>query len=124
MPRFALEEFECNGVRIPKNTNVIVSALFTHYMPEYWSNPDKFDPLRFSPDRAEDKKDFFQYVPFGGGAHKCLGLHFAETQGKMFLFHLLKNYRVTKNPKLTQFKTIAFPLTHSTDGLPLTFTKI
>jgi cytochrome P450 len=124
MPRFALEEFECNGVRIPKNTNVIVSALFTHYMPEYWSNPDKFDPLRFSPDRAEDKKDFFQYVPFGGGAHKCLGLHFAETQGKMFLFHLLKQYRVIKNPKLTQFKTIAFPLTHSTDGLPLTFTKI
>jgi cytochrome P450 len=124
MPRYALKEFECNGQRIPANTNVMVSALFTHNMPEYWSNPAKFDPHRFCPDRAEDKKDFFQYIPFGGGAHKCLGLHFAETQGKMFLFHLLKNYRVTKNPKLTRFKTIAFPLNHSTDGLPLTLTKI
>ncbi|MFT4613278.1 MAG: cytochrome P450 [Bacteroidia bacterium] len=124
MPGYALEYFECNGDHIRANTNVMVSALFTHNMPEYWSNPSEFDPHRFSPDRAEDKEYFFQYIPFGGGAHKCLGLHFAETQGTMFLFHLLKNYRVSKNPKLTRFKTIAFPLNHSTDGLKLTFTKI
>ena len=93
-------------------------------MPEYWTNPYKFDPLRFSPGRAEDKKDLFQYVPFGGGAHKCLGLHFAQVQGKMFLFNFLKNYRITKNPKMKTFKYNNYPLTFPTDQLPLRFTKI
>ncbi len=124
MPRYALEEFEFQGHRIPANTNVSVSSLFTHYMPEYWSNPTQFDPQRFSKERAEDKKDFFQYIPFGGGAHKCLGLHFAQTQGKMLLFHLLKQYRISKDPKMTRYKYNNVPLTFPTDGLPLTFTKI
>ncbi len=124
MPRYALRDFEFNGHIIPAHTNVLVSALVTHYMPEYWSNPNEFDPQRFSPERAEDKKDFNQYIPFGGGAHKCLGLHFAQVQGKMFLFHLLKNYRITKDRKMTSYKYNNVPLTFPTDGLPLTFTRI
>lgn len=124
MPRYALEEFEFNGLRIPANTLVTVSSVFTHYMPEYWSNPKQFDPYRFSPERAEEKQDFFQYIPFGGGAHKCLGLHFAEIQGKMFLFHLLKRYRITKNRKLKRYNYNNVPLTFPTDGLPLTFHRL
>lgn len=124
MPRYALEEFEFNGHRIPKNSVVTVSSLFTHYMPEYWSNPTKFDPYRFSPERAEEKKDFFQYIPFGGGAHKCLGMHFAEVQGKMFLFHLLKTYRITKSTSMTKYKYNNVPLTFPTDGLPLRLHRI
>ncbi|MCG8668121.1 MAG: cytochrome P450 [Pseudomonadales bacterium] len=124
MPRYALQEFEFEGVRIPANTIVLVSSLFTHYMPEYWSNPKTFDPLRFSPERAEDKKDFFQYIPFGGGAHKCLGLHFADIQGKLFLFHLLMNFKVSKSPKMQEYKYNNVPLTFPTDGLPLRFERI
>ncbi|WP_374972343.1 cytochrome P450 [Spongiibacter marinus] len=124
LPRYALEDFEFNGHLIPANTVVIVSSLFTHYMPEYWSDPYKFDPYRFSPGRGEDKKDFFQYVPFGGGAHKCIGLHFAEIQGKIFLFHLLKNYQVKKGLTMTHYKHNNIPLTFPTNGLPLSFYKI
>ncbi len=124
MPRYVLEEFEFQGHRIPANTIVIICALFTHYMSEYWSKPYEFDPLRFSPERAEDKKNFYQYIPFGGGAHKCLGMHFAEVQGKMFLFHLLKRYKVTKNPAMTRYNYNSVPLTFPTDGLPLHFENI
>jgi cytochrome P450 len=124
MGRQSLEEFEFDGHRIPANTPVVVSGAFTHFMDEYWSDPYTFDPLRFSPERGEDKKDFFQYIPFGGGAHKCLGMHFAETKGKMFLFHFLKNYRVTKSPRMMKYKFNYAPLTLPTDGLPLTFTKL
>lgn len=124
MPRYALEEFEFQGYTIPAHTPVVVSSLFTHYMPEYWSNPHQFDPTRFSPERAEDKKDFFQYIPFGGGAHKCLGLHFAQVQSKIFLFHLLKNRRITKHPSMTKYKYNSVPLTFPTDGLPLRFERL
>ena len=124
MPRYALKEFEFKGHRIPKDSLVMVSSLFTHYMPEYWSNPKTFDPLRFSPERAEDKQDFFQFIPFGGGAHKCLGLHFADIQGKIFLFHFLKNYRVSKSTRMHRYKYNNFPLTFPTDGLPLRFDRL
>ena len=124
MPRYALEDVEFNGHVIPANTVVMISTLFTHYMDEYWTAPNTFDPERFSPERAEEKKDFFQYVPFGGGAHKCLGMHFAETQGKIFLYHLLKNFRVSKNPKMVKYKYNNIPLTFPTDGLPLTFHRL
>lgn len=124
MPRYALEEFEYQGHRIPANTIVTVSSVFTHYMPEYWSDPQTFDPRRFSPDRAEEKGHFFQYIPFGGGAHKCLGMHFAEVQSKIFLFHLLKNFRVSKDPSIKRYRYNNVPLTFPTDGLPLSFERI
>jgi cytochrome P450 len=119
MPRYALREFEFKGHRIPANTACAISSLFTHYMEEYWSEPHRFDPERFAPERAEDKGNFFQYVPFGGGAHKCLGLHFAQVQGKIFLYHFLRRYRVTRQPG-QRFKYNNVPLTFPTNGLPLT----
>lgn len=124
MPRWALEGFEFNGHLIPANTRVWLSALMTHHLPEYWEDPYTFDPYRFSPERAEHKKHFFQYIPFGGGAHKCLGLHFAQVQAKIFLFYLLRNYKVTKSPRMTKYKYSNVPLTFPTDGLPLTFVRL
>ncbi|QFU75404.1 cytochrome P450 [Halioglobus maricola] len=124
MPRVALREFEFAGHIFPRNTPVAVSPLFTHYMEEYWEKPHTFDPTRFSPERNEQKGNFFQYIPFGGGAHKCLGLHFAEVQGKTFLYHLLKNYKVSKDEKMDSYKYNNIPLTFPTDGLPLTFTLL
>ncbi|MBD2858786.1 cytochrome P450 [Spongiibacter sp. KMU-158] len=124
MPRFALHDFEFNGYRIPAGTLVAISSVFTHYMKEYWSQPETFDPYRFSPERAEQKGHFYQYIPFGGGSHKCLGLHFAQIQAKMFLFHLLKNFRVEKNKKMTLYKYNNVPLTFPSDRLPLSFTRL
>ncbi|MDX1733458.1 MAG: cytochrome P450 [Halioglobus sp.] len=119
MPRYALREFEFHGHRIPANTTCAISSLFTHYMEDYWSEPHRFDPARFTPERAEEKGHFFQYIPFGGGAHKCLGLHFAQVQGKIFLYHFLRRYRVSKEPG-QHFRYNNVPLTFPTNGLPLT----
>ncbi|MGJ8686101.1 MAG: cytochrome P450, partial [Spongiibacteraceae bacterium] len=124
MPRYALRDFEFGGHRIPANSNILVSGIMCHFMPEYWSDPYTFDPERFSPEREEHKKDFYQYIPFGGGAHKCLGMHFAQVQAKMFLFYLLKSNRVIKNPKMTKYNVNRVPLAFPTDGLPLTFQSI
>ena len=121
VPRYALKEFEFSGYKIPAHATIFGNSFTTHYMPEYWTQPNEFDPKRFSPERAEDKKDFYQYTPFGGGAHKCLGLHFAQVQGKMFLFYFLQKYRVTKDPSMKEFKFNIYPLTFPTDGLPLKF---
>lgn len=119
IPRRTIREVEFNGFLLPRNTLVSVAPLHTHYMPEYWSEPEKFDPERFAPARAEDKGHFFQWVPFGGGHHKCIGLNFAELQTKAFLFHFLRRYRV-RVAEGYEMPYQLVPLAVPKDGLPVT----
>lgn len=123
IPRRSIKECEFGGYTIPKNTSVSVVPIHTHYMSEYWSDPERFDPMRFSPERAEDKKHFFQWVPFGGGAHKCIGLYFAEMQTKLFMYHFLRQYRVyVPRNYTTDFQHV--PIAKPKDGLPIKIKKI
>lgn len=118
IPRRCIEETEIGGYRIPKNTAIGVSPLYTHYMEEWWTEPARFDPERFSPERAEHKKHFYQWLPFGGGSHKCLGLNFAEIQVKLFLFALLGKYRISVDPGY-EMQYSPVPISFPTDGLPI-----
>lgn len=119
IPRRAIRDCEFQGYRIPKNASVAVNPLHTHYMPEYWSNPHRFDPERFGPARAEHKQHFYQWVPFGGGHHKCLGLNFAEIQSKVFLYHFLRRFEVTIPPGYDMPIQLV-PLAVPKDGFPCT----
>ena len=74
-----------------------VNPLFTHHMPEIWPEPEKFDPMRFT-DEAQRNRHRFAWVPYGGGAHMCLGLHFAYMQAKCFARHFLQNLEVSLEP--------------------------
>jgi cytochrome P450 len=94
MPRRAVRDFTFMGYAIPAGTLVGVNQLFTHHMPEIWIEPDTFDPTRFA-DKAQRNRHRFAFVPFGGGAHMCLGLHFAYMQAKCFARHFLQNLTVT-----------------------------
>ena len=93
IPRRALRDFSFGGHDIPAGANVSVSPGFTHRMEDYWPDPDRFDPLRFTPDQIKARHRF-AWVPFGGGAHMCLGLHFAYMQMKIIVHHLLTQMRV------------------------------
>ncbi|MGE0287172.1 MAG: cytochrome P450 [Bradyrhizobium sp.] len=97
MPRRAVRDFSFRGYDIPAGAAVGVNPLYTHHMPEIWPDPDRFDPLRFT-DEAQRNRHRFAWVPFGGGAHMCLGLHFAYMQTKTFARHLLQNVEVSLEP--------------------------
>jgi cytochrome P450 len=94
MPRRAVRDFSFMGYAIPAGTLIGVNQLFTHHMPDIWIEPDTFDPTRFA-DEAQRNRHRFAFVPFGGGAHMCLGLHFAYMQAKCFARHFLQNLTVT-----------------------------
>ena len=93
IPRRSLRDFEFGGYLIPAGTAVILNPLFTHHMPDIWPEPNRFDPMRFADD-AQRGRHRFAWVPFSGGAHMCLGLHFAYMQAKCFIRHLLQNLQV------------------------------
>ena len=123
MPRLTTREFEFKGFRIPAKHLIQVSPWFTHTQPEYWKEPLRFDPERFSETRAEDKQHPFLWVPFSGGAHKCIGLHFGEMEVKSILHQLLLRYRwsVPAGYEMKQdFTSLPIPK----DRLPLRLEKI
>jgi len=88
LPRRALRDVEVLGHRLAAGT--FVGALIgpTGRNARYWRDPLKFDPERFSPARAEDKSQPGVYMPFGGGAHACIGMQLAGIEAKL-LFHTL-----------------------------------
>ena len=92
-----------------------INPLFTHHMPEIWPDPDAFDPMRFT-DEAQRNRHRFAWVPFGGGAHMCLGLHFAYMQAKCFARHFLQNLNVSLEPGYTPDWQM-WPIPKPRDGL-------
>lgn len=93
LPRRALRDFSFGGYHIPAGTGVGINIHWTHHSPEYWPEPERFDPLRFTRE-AEKARHKYAWVPFGGGAHMCLGLHFAYMQVKVLMAQLLGRYRI------------------------------
>jgi cytochrome P450 len=93
MPRRAVRDFTFKGFDVPGGTLIGINPLFTHHMAEIWPEPNRFDPLRFT-ENAQRGRHRFAWVPYGGGAHMCLGLHFANMQAKCFARHFLQNLEV------------------------------
>lgn len=91
-PRMAINDTSVEGFYVPKGTIVTTSSLSGQRDPEFFTNPDMFDPERFCPERAEDKTHRFAWMPFGGGVHKCIGLYFGQMEIKTIMHHLLRGY--------------------------------
>lgn len=117
IPRRAVKPFSFGGYDFPAGTFVGINTHYTHTMPDVWPEPTQFDPLRFSPEASKGRHKY-AYVPFGGGAHMCLGLHFAVMQIKILMWHLLKDGRIDL-PAGSGEKWQAWPIPKPRDGLPV-----
>ena len=122
IPRRALETFEFGGYTIPAGTPVGVNPHFVHHDPEIWDSPETFDPMRFTRE-AEKARHKYAWVPFGGGAHMCLGLHFAYMQIKILMAHMLTRYRVEVAEGYAP-EWQAWPIPQPKDGLQIRLTPI
>ena len=102
---------------------VVVSPIHTHHMEEWWSDPFRFDPERFSPGRDESQRHLHMWVPFGGGPHHCIGLRFAEAQVKLVMHQLLQRYRWSV-PAGYKMPVQQAPISKPRDGLPIEIERI
>ncbi|MGV0643082.1 cytochrome P450 [Mycolicibacterium sp. XJ2546] len=92
--RQTVRDTDLLGHYIPAGTNVVTWPGMNHRLPELWTNPEKFDPDRFAEPRAEHKKHRYAFAPFGGGAHKCIGMVFGQLEIKTVMHRLLRKYRL------------------------------
>jgi cytochrome P450 len=92
--RQTVRDTDLLGYYLPKGTNVIAYPGMNHRLPEIWTDPEKFDPDRFAEPRNEHKRHRYAFTPFGGGAHKCIGMVFGQLEVKTIMHRLLRKYRL------------------------------
>ncbi len=93
IPRRALAEDCIGGYTIPAGSDVLLSIYSMHRHPEFWSNPDQFDPNRFSTDQKAQQVPQ-SYMPFGAGPRVCLGSRFGMMEAILVLTMITQKYRL------------------------------
>jgi cytochrome P450 len=89
--RLAARDLEFAGYRIPAGARVLFSIFLTHRHPQYWPEPNRFDPERFNP-ATHPSPAPFTYLPFGGGPRFCIGAQMAQIESKVVLARLLQKF--------------------------------
>ena len=83
-----------DGSYIPAKTTVFMVPLLLHRKPQTFTQPDRFEPDRW----LEGEPPPFAYIPFGGGARRCIGDEFALRETTIVLETLLRRYRFALEP--------------------------
>ncbi|XP_044272375.1 cytochrome P450 9e2-like [Tribolium madens] len=96
-------------IHLKENDTVLLPIYALHRDPQYFPDPDRFDPERFSEENKANIEPY-TYMPFGSGPRNCIGQRFALIETKLFFFYILANFelipvertqiplKLTKNP--------------------------
>lgn len=95
--RTALNDFKLDQYTIPKGAVVLLSPYLSHRNPEYFPEPDRFDPDRWEPELQEERHKF-AYYPFGGGPRTCIGEPFAWMEGILLIAVLAQRWQMRLVP--------------------------
>lgn len=97
MERRVVADDEVAGYALPKDSTLLISPYVLHRHPEFWPDPGRFDPERFSPEASEERPQF-AYLPFGAGAHQCVGRHMALLVARLVLATIFQQFRLCLVP--------------------------
>ena len=93
--RLALEDERVGEWDVPARGLVLVSQAVTHRDPRFWPDPERFDPLRFTPE-AKAARPKMAYFPFGAGPRICIGEGFAWMEGVLLLATLAQRWKLVR----------------------------
>ncbi|XP_074025903.1 probable cytochrome P450 6a23 isoform X2 [Leptinotarsa decemlineata] len=89
-------QFTYDSIMEMKYLEKVVDGI--HHDPEYYPDPDKFDPERFNKENTAARHPF-AYMPFGEGPRMCIGARYGLLQSKVGIIAIIKNFEVTLNEK-------------------------
>ena len=95
--RVAARDFTVSGYLVPRGATVFTPVRVIHHQPDIYPDPDDFNPDRWTPEFRQDLPRF-NFIPFGIGAHKCLGEQFALMQMRLTLTSIAQRWRVHPDP--------------------------
>ncbi len=89
--RIAADDDVIDGHEIHAGDKIVMAAYLAHHNPKYWTDPEKFDPLRFSPERAK-RRTKYSYLPFAAGKRACIGGALSQIENTLALVTLLRRF--------------------------------
>jgi len=93
MGRMSTREIHLGPYNIPAGAHVFFSQYIMSRTPEYFPDPLRFDPERFTPE-AKAARPKFTYFPFGGGSRQCIGESFAWMEGVFSIATIAQRWRM------------------------------
>ncbi|XP_057295262.1 cytochrome P450 4C1-like [Hydractinia symbiolongicarpus] len=107
---------------IPSGTEIALDVYALHLNPEYWDEPKTFNPDRFGQEKFL-KRNPYSYIPFSAGSRNCIGQKFAMLEEKVFLFHIMKNFRLTSIQAENEVAECCEIIHKSNNGLMIKFSS-
>jgi cytochrome P450 len=95
--RKSIEEDQISNHNIQPGALIILSPYTIHRHPEFWQQPETFDPERFSTEQ-EKSRPRYAYIPFGGGPRLCIGDQFATIEAQLIMAMVTQRFRLELLP--------------------------
>ena len=92
--RYNSQPYELNGYQIQQGWLTMLCPAVSHRLSHVFRDPHHFDPERFSPARAEDRKEPYGLIGFGGGVYRCPGAAFGTNEIKCILSLLFEQFQL------------------------------
>ncbi|XP_040451521.1 thromboxane-A synthase isoform X2 [Falco naumanni] len=86
------------GQRIPAGAVIETAVGHLHHNPEFWPEPEKFIPERFT-EEAKKERHPFAYLPFGAGPRGCIGMKMGLLETKITLLRILQKFKFKTCPE-------------------------
>lgn len=88
---------EVGGYHVPAGSDVLICPYTLHRHPDYWDEPERFNPDRFDPD-VPTTRPRYAYIPFGAGPRFCVGNHLGLMEATFVVAMLARDLRLTRVP--------------------------
>ena len=95
--RRVIEDYQLGGYKVPVGSTVVVIPYVMHRDSRYYPDPERFDPMRWTPEERA-KRPKFAYFPFGGGNRMCIGEQFAWMESVLVLATVAQKWRLRLVP--------------------------
>lgn len=91
--RRAIHEDVIDGYYVPANTVIAICVYVLHRHPEFWDQPETFNPERFSPENIKGRHKY-AYIPFGAGPRQCIGNNFGLMEAALVMACVLQRFEL------------------------------
>lgn len=96
--RKALQDDWVVGGHIPAGSDIFISPFFLHRRPDYWPDPERFDPQRFSEIETANRHRT-AFIPFSAGPRKCIGDVFSAVEMQIHFGTIARKLRLRPVPE-------------------------
>lgn len=120
--RMIKDDVTYNGMVLPKGMTIGIYAYGIQRDPDYFPNPEKFDPERFAPENYDGRQPY-AYIPFSAGPRNCIGQKFAILEMKASVSKVLRHYKLKPATPTHHLQLAAESILKAVNGVKIAIEK-